>query len=138
MPANTEPVYPLTPTNSCTALLDTADTDKDGSTAAADSDALAWTAGANGGVASIVRWNPRGSTSLGVGRWWIVDSGGTVIDGPYEIALPAVTASETAAQSQYEVRINYALEASWKIYAAVSTNQPASSGWVCAVRGFDY
>jgi hypothetical protein len=138
MAANTAPVYPLSPNNSSTALLDTADTDKDGSTAAADSDALAWTAGAEGGVAQIVRWNYRGNTSLAVGRWWVVDSGGTVIDGPFEIALPAVTASETAPQSTYEVRFNYAMDSGWKIYAAVSTGQPASSGWVCAVRGFDY
>lgn len=96
----------------------------------------------NGGYVSKIRIRatPAGNTTATVMRVWINNSGATTSSSNNtlfdEITLPATTASATAATANYEVPMNIALPASYKIYVTVGTS--TTNGWQVTVVGGKY
>ena len=54
-----------------------------------------------------------------------------------EITLPATTVSQTTAQANYELPLNFALPANYRIYVTLGT-APTSAGWDLIVIGGKY
>lgn len=164
MPANTAPIFPLTPNlGVMNVLLTTAMTNTkafDGTDTAGTALALVYTAGANGSrIDSItVRFTgtngatASGTTNANLVRFWINNgSANTTATNnqltPWDIALPAttVTALDTAILPWYNALAfspmagGISLPAGYKIYAGTTT---AVGGTNCAVlvtaQGGDY
>jgi hypothetical protein len=103
-----------------------------------------FSASISGSFVQRVRFKASGSTVATVARLFIgntapaaVLSGSNVILFD-EITLPAVTVSNTAAAAVYELPINAALPANYKIQATVATQQAAGGGWYVSAVGGSY
>ena len=147
MAANNDPIYSRTPDiqgmlglYAVTAL----GADNDLSAAALNTDVwLVFTADAtNGGYVQKMRLRaaPAGNTTATVARIWLNNgstiataTNSTLID---EITLPATTATAVAATANYEVPLNFALPAGWKIYLSLGTT--STNGWTATVFGGKY
>ena len=115
MPANTSPIYSIVgdiqsvaSNNSGLVVGPTANTALDGSGTLYK----LFTAGANGSYVQKIRFRPVGSPAATVCRVFISSSGTTssTVTWLYdEITLPAVTLSQTAATSVFELPLNFAL-----------------------------
>jgi hypothetical protein len=139
MPANTAPIFTLTPKVQWSDAMTAANTTKDltGGTIY-----LAFTAGANGSYVQRIRFRTLGTNSAAtVGRIWINNGSatGTGTNNTLwdEISLPTTTVTETAAQANYELPLNFALPAGYTIYITLGT-APNTAGWDAAVIGGDY
>ena len=118
MPANTAPIYSITgdvqsvaSANSGLVVGPTANTALDGSGTLF----RLFTAGANGSYVQKIRFRPVGSPAATVCRVFISQSLTTSATNTWlydEITLPAVTLSQTAASSVFELPLNIALPAS--------------------------
>ena len=105
---------------------------------------LAFTADAtNGGFVQRIRFKPIGAsnTAATVCRVFINNglttatlANNTLWD---EISLPTTTASATAALATYELPLNIALPAGYRIYCVVAT-APVGGGWNATVIGGKY
>jgi hypothetical protein len=140
MPANVQPIYSKEAdvqwtTTAMTALNTTKDL-------TSGTIYLAFTADAtNGGFVQRIRFRSLGTSgSATVARIWINNgattataANNTLID---EISLPTITNTETAAQSNYELPLNFALSAGYRIY--VTLGVAPGAGWQATVFGGKY
>jgi hypothetical protein len=137
MPANTSPIFSLTPVTQWGATaISTANTAKDGTGTVL----LVLTAGANGAYVQRVRFRPSGTSVQTVARLFI-NNGSTNATAANnilfdEITLSAITISETAAQPSFEIPMNFALPAGYKLNITIGTT--VAAGWYVSAIGGDY
>lgn len=141
MAANTQPIFTGTPDVQWTSTpMVTANTTAD---LTAGTIYLAFTADAtNGGYVQRIRFRPLGTNAAAtVARVWI-NNGSTTATAANntlfdEITLPTITVSQVAAQSNYELPLNFALPATDRIYITLGT-APNAAGWNATVIGGKY
>jgi hypothetical protein len=139
MPANTSPIFTLTPDIQWAISATTANTTKDLSSGTIFQ---VFSAGTNGGYVQRMRFRTLGTNSAAsVGRVWI-NNGQTTATASNnvlwdEITLPATTVSEVAAQSTYELPLNFALPPGYIIYFTLGT-APNAAGWSVTIIGGEY
>ncbi len=149
MPANTSPIYSIVDAvdsaaanNAGAVAGPTANTATDGSGTLIK----IFTAGANGSYVQKIRFRPvaasAGSVAATVCRIFISSSSttSTTVTWLYdEITLPAVTMSNTAASSVFELPINVALDPNYLLYATFGTSTGTSpSGYSIVTIAGDY
>jgi len=145
MPANTSPIYSIVgavdsvaSNNSGLVVGPTANTALDGS----GTMYKAFTAGANGSYVQKMRFRPVGSPAATVCRVFISDSATTGATDTWlydEITLPAVTQSQTAASSVFELPLNIALDPSYLLYVTFGTSTgSAGTGYSVVTIAGDY
>ena len=137
MPANTAPIFTLLPeilwNNSVTAANTTTDL-----TSGTIYDVF--TGGTNGSYVQKIRFRHVGTNVATVVRVWLNNGGATttalnntLFD---EITIAANTVSQTAASTNYELPLNFALPTSYRIY--VTTGTVLAAGLDVSVIGGDY
>ena len=137
MPANTAPIFTLLPeilwNNSVTAANTTTDL-----TSGTIYDVF--TGGTNGSYVQKIRFRHVGTNVATVVRVWLNNGGvtttalnNTLFD---EITIAANTVSQTAASTNYELPLNFALPPSYRIY--VTTGTVLAAGLDVTVIGGDY
>jgi hypothetical protein len=145
MPANTSPIYSITgdvqsvaQNNSGLVVGPTANTALDGS----GTNYKLFTAGANGSYVQKIRFRPVGSPAATVCRVFISSSTTTSTTNTWlydEITLPAVTLSQTAASSVFELPLNFALNATYLLYVTFGTSTgSAGTGYSVVCVAGDY
>ena len=145
MPANTSPIYSITgdiqsvaQNNSGLIVGPTANTALDGSGTLYK----LFTAGANGSYVQKVRFRPVGSPAATVCRVFVSSSTTTNATNTWlydEITLPAVTLSQTAASSVFELPINFAMNANYLLYVTFGTSTgSAGTGYSVVCVAGDY
>jgi len=145
MPANTSPIYSIVgavdsvaANNSGLVVGPTANTALDGSGTLVK----AFTAGSNGSYVQKVRFRPVGSPAATVCRVFISSSSSTSATNSWlydEITLPAVTLSQTAASSVFELPLNIALDPSYLLYVTFGTSTgSAGTGYSVVTIAGDY
>jgi hypothetical protein len=145
MPAKTSPIYSIVgnvdsvaSNNSGLVVGPTANTALDGSGTLVK----AFTAGANGSYIQKIRFRPVGSPAATVCRVFISTSSTTSATATWlfdEITLPAVTLSQTAATSVFELPINVALDPSYLLYVTFGTSTgSAGTGYSIVTIAGDY
>ena len=137
MPANTAPIFTLLPeilwNNSVSAANTTTDL-----TSGTIYDVF--TGGTNGSYVQKIRFRHVGTNVVTVVRVWLNNGGATttalnntLFD---EITIAANTVSQTAASTNYELPLNFALPPSYRIY--VTTGTVLAAGLDVTVIGGDY
>lgn len=131
MPANTSPIYSIVGAVDSVASNETglvvgptANTSQTGSGTLYK----AFTAGANGSYVQKMRFRPVGSPAATVCRVFISSSSTTSTTATWlydEITLPAVTVSQTAASSVFELPLNFALDPNYLLYVTFGTSTGA-------------
>lgn len=145
MPANTSPIYSIVGATDSVASNEsglvvgpTANTSQTGSGTLYK----AFTAGANGSYVQKMRFRPVGSPAATVCRVFISSSSttGTTATWLYdEITLPAVTVSQTAASSVFELPLNIALDPNYLLYVTFGTSTGAAgTGYSIVTIAGDY
>ena len=145
MPANTSPIYSITgdiqsvaQNNSGLVVGPTANTALDGT----GTMYKLFTAGANGSYVQKIRFRPVGSPAATVCRVFVSSSTTTSATNTWlydEITLPAVTLSQTAASSVFELPINFALNANYLLYVTFGTSTgSAGTGYSVVCVAGDY
>ena len=148
MAANINPIYSIAGridsvanNNSGLVVGPTANTTLDGSSTSA-STFKSYTAGANGSYVQKIRFRPVGSPAATVARIFINNGGVTSAANTWlfdEITLPAVTVSQTAASSVFELPLNIALPASYILYTTFGTSTgSAGTGYSVVTIAGDY
>jgi len=145
MAANTAPIYSIAgdvtsvaANNSGLVVGPTANTALDGSGTLYK----AFTAGANGSYVQKIRFRPVGSPAATVCRVFISSSTSTSATNTWlydEITLPAVTLSQTAASSVFELPLNFALPANYLLYVTFGTSTGSTgTGYSVVTIAGDY
>jgi hypothetical protein len=145
MPANTSPIYSIVgatdsvaANNSGLVVGPTANTALDGSGTLYK----AFTAGANGSYIQKIRFRPVGSPAATVARVFISTSTTTSATNTWlydEITLPAVTLSQTAASSVFELPLNFAIDPNYLLYVTFGTSTGAAgTGYSVVTIAGDY
>jgi hypothetical protein len=145
MPANTSPIYSIVgavdsvaTNNSGLVVGPTANTAQDGSGTLYK----AFTAGSNGSYIQKIRFRPVGSPAATVCRVFISTSTSTSATNTWlydEITLPAVTVSQTAASSVFELPLNFALDPNYLLYVTFGTSTgSAGTGYSVVTIAGDY
>ena len=145
MAANTAPIYSIAGDVTSVAALNsglvvgpTANTALDGSGTLYK----AFTAGTNGSYLQKIRFRPVGSPAATVCRVFISSSTSTSATVTWlydEITLPAVTLSQTAASSVFELPLNFALPASYLLYVTFGTSTGSTgTGYSVVTVAGDY
>lgn len=145
MPANTSPIYSIVgavdsvATNNAGLVVGpTANTAQDGSGTLYK----AFTAGANGSYIQKIRFRPVGSPAATVCRVFISTSTTTSATNTWlydEITLPAISLSQTAATSVFELPINVALDPNYLLYVTFGTSTgSAGTGYSVVTIAGDY
>lgn len=145
MPANTSPIYSIAGRNDSVAANNsglvvgpTANTALDGS----GTMYKAFTAGSNGSYAQKMRFRPVGSPAATVCRVFISSSTSTSATNTWlfdEITLPAVTLSQTASSSVFELPLNFAMPAGYLLYVTFGTSTgSAGTGYSVVTVAGDY
>jgi len=149
MPANTSPIFTLTP-NVGLAAVTAANTKSDGTGTIATDIFKALTSGANGSWVSRVRWNPTAtvaatSTTNTVGRVFLstktsgATTGGTDTWLLGEVALVSVSADHsTAPTNPIELMLNMAIATGYTILVTNHAAPAANTAWQAIVIGGDY
>ena len=145
MAANTSPIYSIVGATDSTAFNNsgtvsgpTANTALDGSGTLIK----AFTAGANGSYIQKIRFRPVGSPAATVCRVFISSSSTTSATNTWlydEITLPAVTLSQTAASSVFELPLNIAVDPNFLLYVTFGTSTgSAGTGYSVVTIAGDY
>lgn len=145
MAANTAPIYSIAGRNDSVAANNsglvvgpTANTALDGSGTLYK----AFTAGSNGSYVQKMRLRPVGSPAATVCRVFISSSTTTSATNTWlfdEITLPAVTLSQTAASSVFELPLNFAMPAGYLLYVTFGTSTGAAgTGYSAVTIAGDY
>jgi hypothetical protein len=145
MPANTSPIYSIVgavdsvaSNNAGLVVGPTANTALDGTGTLYK----AFTAGTNGSYVQKIRFRPVGSPAATVCRVFISSSTTTSATATWlydEITLPAVTLSQTAATSVFELPLNFALDPSYLLYVTFGTSTgSAGTGYSVVTIAGDY
>ena len=145
MPANTSPIYSIVGATDSVAANNTglfvgptANTAQDGTGTLYK----AFTAGSNGSYIQKIRFRPVGSPAATVCRVFISTSTSTSATNTWlydEITLPAVTVSQTAASSVFELPLNFAIDPNYLLYVTFGTTTgSAGTGYSVVVIAGDY
>ena len=145
MAANTAPIYSIVGATDSVAFNNTglvvgptANTAQDGTGTLYK----AFTAGANGSYVQKIRFRPVGSPAATVCRVFISTSTSTSATNTWlydEITLPAVTVSQTAASSVFELPLNFALDPNFLLYVTFGTSTgSAGTGYSVVTIAGDY
>lgn len=145
MAANTAPIYSIAgrtdsvaANNSGLIVGPTANTALDGTGTLYKG----FTAGTNGSYLQKIRFRPVGSPAATVCRVFISSSTTTNATNTWlydEITLPAVTVSQTAASSVFELPLNFALPASYLLYVTFGTSTGSTgTGYSVVTIAGDY
>jgi hypothetical protein len=145
MPANTSPIYSIVGATDSVAANNTglvvgptANTAQDGTGTLYK----AFTAGANGSYIQKIRFRPVGSPAATVARVFISTSTTTSATNTWlydEITLPAVTVSQTAASSVFELPLNIAVDPNYLLYVTFGTSTGAAgTGYSVVTIAGDY
>jgi|688.fasta_scaffold01642_2 hypothetical protein len=134
---NTAPIYTASGDTQWVVSATTANTTKDLTTGTIFT---AFTASATGGYVQRIRFKPLGTNVATVARVWINDgdanavaSNNTLWD---DISLPPTTNSEVSAQPTFELPLNIALPANYKILVTLGT--AVAAGYTITVIGGKY
>jgi hypothetical protein len=137
MSANTAPIFVGTPNTSWSGEVTTANTAVDGTGTVA----TVFTAGANGSYVRRIRAKAGGNCTASVARFFLNNGSASstasnnVLIG--ELALPATTASNTAAIGpDMEYPLNLVLPASYTILVCIGTT--VATWWNFAAEGGNY
>jgi hypothetical protein len=145
MPANTSPIFSVVgatdsvaTNNSGLVVGPTANTAQDGTGTLYK----AFTAGSNGSYVQKIRFRPVGSPAATVARVFISTSTTTSATNTWlydEITLPAVTVSQTAASSVFELPLNIAVDPNYLLYVTFGTSTgSAGTGYSVVTIAGDY
>ena len=145
MAANTAPIYSIVGATDSVAANNTglvvgptANTAQDGTGTLYK----AFTAGANGSYIQKIRFRPVGSPAATVCRVFISSSSTTSATNTWlydEITLPAVTVSQTAASSVFELPLNFAIDPNFLLYVTFGTSTgSAGTGYSVVTIAGDY
>lgn len=138
MPANTSPIFTLTPDIQWAYSAITANTTKDLTSGTAYQVFSADPT--NGGFVQRVRFRTLGTNVQSMARIWINNGGttGTTTNNILwdEISLPATNLTETNSQSNYELPLNFALPPGYKLFVTLGTS--VAAGWDITVIGGKY
>ena len=134
---NTQPIFTASADTQWAVSATTANTTKD---LTSGTITLVFTASDNGGYVQRLRFRPLGTNVATVARIFINNGGatGTASNNALwdEVSLAATTLSETAALSTYEVPMNFALPAGYRIYVTLGT--AAAAGYTITCIGGKY
>lgn len=119
---NTQPIYTASGDTQWTLSAATANTTKD---LTSGTIYTAFTASSTGGYVQRIRFKPLGTNVATVGRVWINNGSAntTAANNTYwdDISLPATTVSEVSAQPTFELPLNIALPANYRIFVTLGT-----------------
>ncbi len=136
MPANTKPIFPLTP-NIAFSRMTAANTATDGTGTVA----TLFTAGADGARLDKVTIVPGGTNVATVLRLFVNNGAATTTATNNsllkEVRLPATVASATQENGPtFEIPLDLALPAGWKLTAVIAT--AVATGWHATAIGGNY
>ena len=143
MPANTSPIFTLTPEVSwSTNMINASTTNLSANT----NNYLVFTAGANGSYVQKIRFRHQSTNTSNIQATVVrvfINNGGVVTTAANntiwdEITIAANTVSQTAASANYELPLNFALPAGYTIYCTLGSNLTAGTGIQATVIGGDY
>lgn len=136
MPANTAPIFPLTPNVPVGKTLTTANTAKDGTGTVV----TLFTAGANGGRVDYVKVRALGTNVATVIRLFINNGSPTSTASNnslfVDMTIAATTNSETAQLVDNIITLDLSLPAGYTITATIGTT--VAAGLQCTAVGGDY
>jgi hypothetical protein len=150
MPANTNPIFTLTPNvGRVTITQAAANVKSDGVGTVGTDNFLVFTAGANGSFVERVRFMSVASAAATAGvattlRVFLstVNTGGTTAADTFligEISVPAITSSHsTNATAPYELALNIAIPTGMYILVSQHVAQTANQNWIAVAIGGDY
>ena len=137
MPANTAPIFTLTPAIHWGVTITAANTTTD-LTSGTIYDIF--TGGTEGSYVQKIRFRHVGTNVATVARVWINNGSVTTTATNNslwdEITIAANTVSQVAASTNYELPLNYALPSSYRIYVTIGT--AVAAGLDITVIGGDY
>ncbi len=137
MPANTAPIFTLTPAIHWGVTITAANTTTD-LTSGTIYDIF--TGGTEGSYVQKIRFRHAGTNVATVARVWINNGSVTTTAANNslwdEITIAANTVSQVAASTNYELPLNYALPSSYRIYVTIGT--AVAAGLDITVIGGDY
>lgn len=136
MPANTAPIFPITPNTPVGKTILTANTAQDGTGTVV----TLFTAGANGGRVDYIKFMPIGTNVATVARVFI-NNGLTTATAANnaqfaQITLPASTISQTAALTEQLLTLNLSIPAGYILTLAIGTT--VAAGYAVTAVGGDY
>jgi hypothetical protein len=139
MAQNTAPIFTKTPDIGFTTMGATQNTDW---TMASGVSHSLFTAGTSGSYVSKIRFKPSGSTNAAnVIRVYINNGGATTTAANNtlysEISIPTITVSTTLAQNDFEIPMNIALPASYRLFSTNGGGSLTGGHFVTVVAG-DY
>ena len=142
MPANTSPIFTLTPAVEWGLNMTTANTGN----MSAGTAYIVWSAGTNGSYVQKIRFRHQSTNTTNsaatVARVFINNGGvsGTTANNTIfdEITIAANTVSQTAASTNYELPLNFALPPLYTLYVTLGTAPTAGSYIQATVIGGDY
>jgi hypothetical protein len=143
MPANTNPLFGLTPNigraGGATGIGTTAVTDYDGTGAG---NVLAFTAGANGSFLSHIMLKAKGTNAVSVARCYENNGSANSSAGNNsffrEVGLPVTTASTTLETPNIVIPCGFVVPATHTIYIGISAVSNLATGWASTAYGMDY
>ena len=139
MAANTAPIFSATGDIQWTTVQTAANTTFDGTVG---TPAIVFSASIDGGFVQRIRFRASGSATATVARVFINNGQSTGSLGNNvlfdEITLASTTVSQTAATATYELPLNIALPAGYRILTTLGTVQSAGGGWYATAIGGSY
>lgn len=137
MPANTTPLFALTPKVGVGSIIATANTALDGTGTVA----TLFTAGSNGARVDYIKIKYTGTSVATLARVFINNGGATTTATNnslfVEQAITANTISQTAAQSnEFNISMNISIPAGYRITATIGTT--VAAGLIFTAFGADY
>lgn len=139
MAINTSPIFSSVGDIEWTTVQTAANTTFDGTLG---TPAIVFSASVDGGFVQRVRFRASGSATATVARIFINNgqSTGSLANNVLfdEITLAGTTVSQTAAQPVYELPLNIALPAGYRILTTLGTVQSAGGGWYATAIGGSY
>ena len=129
---NTQPIFTASADTQWSVSAITANTTKD---LTSGTISLVFTAGSGGGYVQRMRFRPLGTNVATVARIFINNGATTATQANNvlwdEISLAATTLSKTSALSTYEVPLNFALPAGYRLYVTLGTGVAAGYSITC-------
>lgn len=139
MAQNTAPIFTQTPDITLAILANGTAAPPDMTSGVS---ASVFTAGPSGSYLSKIRVKPSGSTTGTVIRFYFNSTGVTTVSGNNvlygELSMPTITANNASAQNDFEIPMNIAIPANWKLFAAYGTAPGAGTGFHITSIGGDY
>ena len=139
MAINTSPIFSATGDIQWTTIQTAANTTFDGTVG---TPAIVFSASIDGGFVQRIRFRASGSATATVARIFINNGQSTGSLGNNvlfdEITLASTSVSQTAATATYELPLNIALPAGYRILTTLGTVQSAGGGWYATAIGGSY